>query len=100
MRVAEEQKAYTVPPEERGYRELSSAIVCTAIKDYRRARKFSFESSIYRDLREFFLSEVFENLSGCDNPNMFLMRLDEEIDKEIASGSRRKREKQVMKCNG
>ena len=100
MRMAEEQKSYTVPPEERGYYELSSAIVCTAIKDYRRARRFSCNSELYKSLRDFFLSEIFENLSGCDNPNLFLVRLDEEIDKETASGYRRKREKQIMKCNG
>ena len=51
-------------------------------------------------LRKFFLSEIFENISGVDNPNMFLIRLDEEIEKEIKSGEKRKREKQRMKCNG
>lgn len=100
MRVAEEMLSYTVPPEERGYYELSSAIVSIAVKDYRRVSKYAFKSKEYERLRKFFLSEIFENISGCDNPNMFLIKLDEQIEKEKESGIRRKREKQAMKCNG
>ena len=90
-------RSYRVPPEDRGYYELSSAIISIAIKDYRRYRKTS--SSEVETLREFFLSETFENISMIDNPNLFLRKLDEEIDKEIKSGIRRKREKRTMKCN-
>ena len=99
MRVAEEMLSYTIPPEDRGYYELSSAIVSTAVKDYRRLKKMEHTREL-DSLRMFFLSEIFENISGCDNPNMFLLRLDEQIEKEINSGVRRKREKQKMKCNG
>ena len=91
--------AYRVPPEERGYYELSTAIVATAVKDYRRVRKASHTREI-EILRKFFLSDVFENISGVENPSMFLVRLDEQIDTEIRNGIRRKREKQAMKCNG
>lgn len=99
VKVSVDTLSYTVPPEERGYYELSTAIVSTAVRDYRRCRKYRCASEIER-LRTFFLSEVFENISGVDNPNMFLLKLDEQIDKEIDSGIRRKREKQTMKCNG
>lgn len=100
MRVAENTLSYTIPPEQRGYYELSSAIVNIAVKDYRRISRVAYKSREYERLRTFFLSEVFENISGCENPNMFLLKLDEQIEKEIESGERRKREKQAMKCNG
>ena len=98
MHVADEMLTYTCPPEHRGYYELSSAIVAEAIKDYRRARRLSYLNEIEL-LQTFFLSDIFENISGVENPNMFLMKLDEQIDAEIRSGKRRKREKQCMKCN-
>ena len=100
MHVAYEVSSYTVPPEQRGYYELSTAIITEAIKDYRRLSKHAHDTKEYRRLRNFFLSDIFENISGCDNPNVFLIRLDAEIAKEIESGERRKREKQTMKCNG
>lgn len=99
MRMSAEMMSYTIPPEQRGYYELSSAIVSIAVRDYRRCRKMVCSREIEK-LRKFFLSEVFENISGVDNPNMFLRMLDEQIDKEISSGAKRKREKQAMKCNG
>lgn len=99
MRVADEQLSYRISPDARGYYELSAAIVSTAVKDYRRVMKASHKEEI-ENLRSFFLSDVFENISGIENPNMFLMKLDEQIMKEIESGTRRKREKQAMKCNG
>ena len=71
MRVATEMLSYTIPPEQRGYYELSSAIVSIAVKDYRRLSKYSYKSKEYEKLRTFFLSEIFENISGCDNPNLF-----------------------------
>ena len=99
MRVADTMMSYRIPPEDRGYYELSSAIIDTAVKDYRRCRRLEHSMEL-EVIKSFFLSEVFENISGVDNPNMFLMRLDEQIDEEIRSGKRRKREKQAMKCNG
>ena len=99
MRVADEQLAYRVPPEERGYYELSSAIVSMAIRDYRRLRKTTQTKEVTL-LRDFFLSDVFENISGIENSNAFLVRLDEQIDEEIRKGVKRKRDKQAMKCNG
>ena len=99
MKVSADTLSYTVPPEQRGYYELSSAIVSAAVRDYRRCRKMTCAREMEK-LRQFFLSEVFENISGVDNPNMFLMKLDEQIDKEIGSGVKRKREKQTMRCNG
>lgn len=99
LKASEETMAYRVPPEERGYYELSSAIVTCAVKDYRRLKKTTPTKELEM-LRQFFLSEVFENLSGVDNPSMFLYRLDEQIEKEIKNGVKRKREKQAMKCNG
>ena len=98
-RVAEEMMAYRSPPEQRGYYELSTAIVNTAVKDYRRLKKTSHTKELEM-IRLFFLSDVFENISGVENPNMFLSKLDEQIEREILSGVKRKREKQVMKCNG
>ena len=97
MRASDEMLSYRIPPEHRGYYELSSAIVATAVKDYRRMKKLGKELGT---LRSFFLSEVFENISGVENPNLFLMRLDEQIEKEMKDGIQRKREKQAMKCNG
>ena len=99
MRVAEEQLAYRCPPEQRGYYELSSAIVSMAVRDYRFLKKTSNTSEINR-WRNFFLSDVFENISGIENPNAFLVQLDEQIDEEIRKGIKRKRDKQSMKCNG
>lgn len=98
MHVADEMLSYTCPPEHRGYYELASTIVSDAIKDYRRAKRLAYLDEI-SFLREFFLSDVFENISGVENPNLFLMKLDAQIDEEIRSGKRRKREKQCMKCN-
>ena len=98
-RVAEEQMAYRCPPEHRGYYELASAILSTAVKDYRGCRKYNCKKEA-ENIREFFLSDVFENISGVENPNLFLMKLDAEIEEEIRSGAKRKREKQAMKCNG
>ena len=99
MRVADEQLAYRCPPEQRGYYELSSAIVSMAVRDYRRLKKTSHTGEITL-LRKFFLSDVFENISGIENPNAFLVMLDEQIEEEIRKGVKRKREKQTMKCNG
>ena len=99
MRIADDQISYRIPPEDRGFYELSTAIVSTAIKDYRRVVKLSHTKEIER-LRKFFLSEVFENISGVENPNVFLLKLDDQINAEIRSGIRRKREKQKMICNG
>ena len=98
MKVSDEMRSYTVPPEDRGYYELSTAIVNTAIKDYRRSKRLNLSEAV--TLREFFLSETFENISMIENPNHFLMMLDEQIEREIESGIHRKREKQIMKCNG
>ena len=98
MNVSEEMLSYTIPPEERGYYELSAAIVSVAIRDYRKCRKINSRGT--EELRQFFLSEIFEKISMVENPNMFLKKLDEQIDLEIKSGIRRKREKQSMKCNG
>ena len=98
MRVSEEMLSYRIPPEDRGYLELSVAIVNTAVRDYRRCRKLNQREA--EKIRDFFLSEVFENISMVDNPVLFLKMLDEEIELEINSGVRRKREKQTMKCNG
>ena len=89
---------YTMPPEERGYYELAAAIINVAVKDYRQCRKINSKGA--EEIRRFFLSDVFEQISMVDNPNLFLKRLDDQIDLEIRSGIRRKREKQTMKCNG
>ena len=97
-RVAEEQLTYTMPPEQRGFYELASAILTTAVKDYRHYRKMSCETEL-ENLRDFFMSDIFENISGIANPNSFLLRLDEQIDKELYNGMKRKREKRTMKCN-
>ena len=103
VKVADETMAYRVPPEERGYYELSSAIISFAVDDYRRLRRGTPTRELKR-LRDFFLSDVFENLSGVENPSLFLIRLDEQIDEEIRrekeDGVTRKRRKQTMKCNG
>ena len=99
MHVSIDMMSYTIPPEQRGYYELSSAIVSTAVRDYRMYKKVNSLREMEL-IRKFFLSEVFENISGVDNPNVFLQRLDEEIEKELRSGVRRKRDKQAMKCNG
>ena len=94
--------SYTIPPEERGWYELSIAIVQTAVDDYRRERK-----AVLRDernkgahidvltLRTFFLSNVFENISGVSSPIEFLQRLDEEIERDYERGIRRKRIKKT-----
>ena len=97
MRASEKMMSYNIPPEDRGYYELSAAIVSVAVRDYRRHRKNN--SSCAEDIKDFFLSEVFENISMVENPNMFLKMLDEQIDHEIKNGVQRKREKQSMKCN-
>ena len=99
MRVAMETLAYTVPPEDRGYYELSTAIIELAVDDYRKYRQKNAEEKLV-EVRVFFLSDMFENLSGVDNPNLFLYKLDEQIEKELKSGVKRKRKKQIMKCNG
>ena len=99
VHISSETISYTVPPEQRGYYELSSAIVATAIKDYRVCRKMTAQREI-ESIRRFFLSEIFENISGVENPSDFLQRLDRQIDRELAEGIKRKREKQAMKCNG
>ena len=95
--------AYTVPPEQRGYYELSSAIVRMAVEDYRTYRKAWHRNKEGRraqwlidEMRTFFLSDVFEKISGLENPNAFLMRLDEQIDKEYAAGAKRKRYKSTI----
>ena len=97
MRASEEMLSYRVPPEERGFYELASAIVNVAVKDYRRCRRYNLRET--EKIRQFFLSEVFENISMVENPNVFLKMLDDQIDAELKSGIRRKREKQSMKCN-
>ena len=99
VHVAEDMLSYRVPPEERGYYELSTAIVSSAVNDYRRCRIMVCTREI-KALRAFFLSDIFENISGVENPNLFLQKLDEQIDQEIKSGVRRKRAKIDMKCNG
>ena len=103
MRADSSTLSYTVPPEERGYYELSSAIVRMAVADYRVYRRAWHRSNggrraqwLIDDLRTFFMSELFEKISGLENPNAFLMRLDEQIDKEFAEGVRRKRYKATI----
>ena len=103
MRVASETLSYTVPPEQRGYYELSSAIVRTAVEDYRSYRKMWNRDRdgkraqwLVDELRTFFMSDLFEKISGLDNPNVFLMQLDAQIDKECAEGVRRKRYKSTI----
>lgn len=99
MHISQEMMSYTVPPDERGYYELSTAIVSMAVKDYRRLKRTAHTRELEL-LRKFFLSDIFENISGIENPNMFLLKLDEQIDREINNNVHRKREKQAMKCNG
>lgn len=70
-----------------------------AINDYRVAIKQNREEDL-KSLKRFFLSEVFENLSGVTNPNLFLQRLDEQIEEEVKTGVKRKRKKATLKCNG
>ena len=48
---------------------------------------------LVKGLRTFFLSDVFENISGVDNPCEFLARLDTQIETEYANGVKRKRKK-------
>lgn len=99
MRMDIDSISYRMPPEDRGYYELSSAIIEDAVNEYRASVIGNCQKSA-QQVREFFLSEMFENISGIDNPNFFLLRLDEEIEREIKSGEHRKRKKQTMKCNG
>lgn len=103
MHVDYETLSYTVPPEQRGYYELSSAIVRTAVEDYRTYRKLWNRDREGRraqwlvdEMRTFFMSDLFEKISGLENPNVFLMRLDEQIDRECVEGVRRKRYKSTV----
>lgn len=95
-------KSYRMPPEERGYYELSIAIIRTAVADYRKQRRLYLANeknrsaySLMIGLRAFFLSDVFENISGLEDPYQFLHMLDKEIDEDFQAGTKRKRMKQM-----
>lgn len=103
MHVDSDMLTYTVPPEQRGYYELSSAIVQSAVEDYRAYRKAWHNDRhgkraqwLIEEMRTFFLSDLFEKISGLENPNAFLSQLDAQIDRELAEGIRRKRYKSKM----
>lgn len=103
MNVDSNMLSYTVPPEQRGYYELSSAIVQSAVEDYRAYRKAWHKNKegkraqwLIDEMRTFFMSDMFEKISGLENPNAFLMQLDAQIDREYADGLQRKRYKATM----
>lgn len=92
--------SYRVPPEERGYCELSIAIVRLAVEDYRRNKRKTFKDAndkgaygLMIELRTFFLSDEFEALTGVSNPCEFLEKLDSQIEYEYINGIQRKRVK-------
>ena len=100
MHVDSNMLTYTMPPEQRGFYELSCAIVKTAVEDYRVYRKaWHMDKEAKRaqwqldQLRTFFMSDMFEKISGFENPNAFLMQLDEQIDQEYENNVKRKRHK-------
>lgn len=96
-----ESSSYTIPPEQRGYYELSTAIVRTAVSDYRRAKRATLirDDKCARcslmDLRTFFLSDLFEVLTGIDYAYDFLDSLDKQVEEEVEKGIRRKRFKRT-----
>lgn len=103
MRMDAEQFSYRIPPEQRGFYELSSAIVRVAVEDYRTFKKMLLANGnskraqyLTNEMRTFFSSEMFEALSGIENPNAFMMRLDEQIEKEFQNGEKRKRYKSTL----
>lgn len=99
---ASTEVSYTVPPEERGWHELSIAVIQTAVDDYRKEKKAVLEDGrdtsaqvAVMSLRTFFLSDVFENISGIGSPVAFLQRLDDDIEAEYERGTKRKRPKKM-----
>lgn len=88
--------SYRVAPEERGYYDLSIAVIRLAVEDYRFQKRISLKykgrgSSQLDELRSFFLSGFFETLSGVASPTDFLKLLDREIEEEYSSGDAPKR---------
>ena len=103
MHVDTDTYSYRIPPEQRGFYELSSAIVRTAVEDYRAFKMMWLNNSqskraqyLIKEMRTFFTSETFEAISGIANPNAFLARLDEQIEKEHENGEKRKRYKATL----
>ena len=103
MHVDSDTYSYRLPPEQIGYYELSSAIVRTAVEDYRAFKMMQLNDGrskraqyLVDDLRTFFMSSLFEAISGVANPNAFLLRLDEQIEKEFNDGTKRKRHKSTL----
>lgn len=99
---ASTESSYTVPPEERGWHELSIAIIQTAVDDYRREKTAVLKDEndmgaqgAVMSLRTFFLSEMFEYISGVGSPILFLKKLDDEIESDYEEKTRRKRTKKV-----
>lgn len=102
LAVDDGTRTYRMPPEERGYYELSIAIIRTAVEEYRRYKRLTLANernkSAYthlEGLRTFFLSELFENLSGLEDPYEFLKMLDRETEQDFREGVQRKRLKQT-----
>lgn len=102
MEVGADVCSYRMSPEDIGYCELASAVIRTAVEDYRVWRKMQLNDcknrraqSLVDEVRTFFMSEFFEAISAIENPNEFLEKLDEQIvaeyERERSEGIRQKR---------